>query len=74
MRVAEEPEIDLALIVVDEQEADVGNVREGPGLLRLRFRGGAGDELGAAAVRHPDARLGTGRRRSIARGCIRSDR
>ena len=31
-RVAEEPEIDLALVVVHEQEADVRNVREGLGL------------------------------------------
>ena len=29
----------------------------GLGLRRLRFRGGAGAELGAAAVRHPDAGL-----------------
>ena len=36
-RVAEEPEIDLALVAVEEQEADVRNVREGLGLLRLRF-------------------------------------
>ncbi len=56
-RVAEEPEIDLALVAVEQQEADVRNVREGLGLLRLRCHGGAGAELGAAAVRHPDAGL-----------------
>ena len=55
-RVAEQPEIDLALVAVEEQEADVRNVREGLGLL-LRLHDGAGGELGAASVRHPDARL-----------------
>ena len=55
--VAEKPEIDLALLAVDEQEADVRNVRERLGLRRLRCHGGAGAELGAAAVGHPDAGL-----------------
>ena len=55
--VAEEPEIHLALGVVDEQEADIRNVREGLGLGRLRLDGWAGAEFGAAAIRYPDARL-----------------
>ena len=55
--VAEKPEIDLALIAGEQQESDVGNVRERLGFRCLRFNSGSGAELGAAAVRHPDAPL-----------------
>ena len=55
--VGEEPEIYLALVTVEEQEADVRNVRRGLGVCRLLCGGGACGELGAAAIRHPDAGL-----------------
>ncbi len=63
-RVAEEPDVDLALLPGDDPEAGVGDVLQRLRLLlrlldlldRLR-QAPADDELGAAAVRDPDARV-----------------
>jgi len=53
-RVAEEAEIDLALLAVVEEEAEVRDVLERL-LLRLFLRDLTGDEFPAAAVVRPDA-------------------
>src|SRR4029450_1045856 len=55
--VGEKSEIDLALVAVEEQEADVRTMRERPRMRRLLCLDRTGCKLGAAAVRYPHAGL-----------------